>query len=139
MIFICGVNLTMPRGKYKRAKQSEEHLQKTVAQFLSVALPEGSIFHHSPNEGTRHVAFQMKLKAGGFKAGWPDLEIFCPNVSPIFIELKVGYNKQTERQKEISQILTNLGCHYAVCYDLDEVVNFLTQIVKLRVDSRGLL
>ena len=56
----------------------EDDLQKYVIQWLEIALPDNSVYHHSPNEGVRHVAFRRKLKAMGMASGWPDIEIFVP-------------------------------------------------------------
>ena len=57
---------------------TEDELQKQVVEWLNVALPPGCVFHHSPNEGRRHVAFKRKLRQMGTQYGWPDLEIFVP-------------------------------------------------------------
>ena len=87
---------------------TEDELQKQVASWLHYALPPGCVFHHSPNEGTRHVAFKMKLKLMGTKFGWPDLEIFVPAdeskvgiSTSVFIELKRlkgGSSHQTRKK-----------------------------------------
>ena len=42
--------------------ETEDDLQKRVVEWLNVALPPGCVFHHSPNEGRRHVAFKRKLR-----------------------------------------------------------------------------
>ena len=75
-------------------------------QWLNVALPPGCcVFHHSPNEGRRHVAFKNKLKQMGTQYGWPDLEIFVPGdvavhgmSTSIFIELKRFRGGKAQRQ-----------------------------------------
>ena len=48
---------------------TEDELQTYVVHWLQVALPLGSVFHHSPNEGKRHVAYKMRLKKLGMAAG----------------------------------------------------------------------
>ena len=75
--------------------ETEDDLQKRVVEWLNVALPPGCVFHHSPNEGRRHVAFKRKLRQMGTQYGWPDLEVFVPGdqavhgvSTSIFIELK---------------------------------------------------
>jgi hypothetical protein len=85
---------------------TEAQLQNLVADYLRVALPDGSIFHHSPNEGKSHVAHRVKLRKAGMCTGWPDLEIFCPGKPPVFIELKVGKNTITAAQNKTLQALS---------------------------------
>ena len=36
-----------------------------VVDWLDAALPRGAIYHHSPNEGRRHVNYHVKMKAMG--------------------------------------------------------------------------
>jgi hypothetical protein len=93
---------------------TESDLQKNVVKWLSIALPPNSVFHHSPNEGYKNkVQYYVKQKGMGFKAGWPDLEIFVPNSVAIFIELKQPGNYATPRQREIHKMLQNAG---AICF-----------------------
>ena len=54
---------------------TEAKLQELIVEWLSAALPADSVFHHSPNEGKRHVAFKQKLATMGTRWGWPDLEL----------------------------------------------------------------
>ena len=69
----------------------EDDLQKHVIQWLEIALPDNSVYHHSPNEGVRHVAFRRRLKAMGMAAGWPDIELFVPKMGGVFLMKKRGY------------------------------------------------
>ena len=121
---------------------TEDQLQKPVAEYLILALPDGSVFHHSPNEGTRHVSFKMKLKSFGTRSGWPDLEIFCPDTKPIFIELKRPDAKGrakgvlSHNQRLLKEQFENLGVHWAMCKSLDDVVNFLGPLVRLKGGDR---
>ena len=109
--------------------KSEERLQTQVIEYLGYRLPKDSFFHHSPNEGRRHINFMMKLKKMGFKAGFPDIMIIVKDKPPIFIELKVGRNKPTPNQIKVGATLVELGCHYDVCYNLIEVENFLKKVL----------
>ena len=121
---------------------TEDQLQKLVAEYLTLALPDGAVFHHSPNEGTRHVAFKMKLKSFGTRSGWPDLEIFCPDTKPIFIELKRPDQKGrakgvlSHNQRLLKEQFENLGVHWSMCKSLDDVVNFLSPLVRLKGGER---
>ena len=115
---------------------TEAQLQNLVADYLRVALPDGSIFHHSPNEGKSHVAHRVKLRKAGMCSGWPDLEIFCPGKPPVFIELKVGKNTITAAQNKTMQALSTAGCVTAVCRNLDDVRQVLGTVVQMKDHSQ---
>lgn len=115
---------------------TEAQLQNLVADYLRVALPDGSIFHHSPNEGKSHVAHRVKLRKAGMCTGWPDLEIFCPGKPPVFIELKVGKNTITAAQNKTMQALSLAGCVTAVCRSLDDVRQVLGTVVQMKDHSQ---
>ena len=57
---------------------TEAELQRLVVLWLDAALPDGAIYHHSPNEGKRHISYNVKLKLLGMKTGFPDLVLFVP-------------------------------------------------------------
>ena len=119
---------------------TEDELQKQVVAWLNVVLPDGSILHHSPNEGFRHVNFKMKLKVMGTQFGWPDLQIFCPETCPIFIELKrlKPKGKLSMNQELLKERFINLrNVYWACCHTLDEVHNFLRPIVALKINDRN--
>jgi hypothetical protein len=120
---------------------TEEALHKRVIQLLDSVLPLKSLYHHSPNEGTRHVNYKLKLRAMGFQSGWPDLELllppseFLPGVTPaaVFIELKRKKGgRLSDNQKRIGDNLQELGCYWACCKTLREVHDFLGSLVNLR-------
>lgn len=116
----------------KKKYKNEADLQKNVAKYLNYVLPKGSVFHHSPNEGWKMtIAWKMKLKNMGFRAGWPDLEIFCPESKPIFIELKQPKNYLSPNQKEVKEILCALPVVYAMCRSVNEVAAVLRTQVML--------
>jgi hypothetical protein len=119
---------------------SEDDLQKQVAEYLSVTLPSGCVFHHSPNEGRRHINFINKLKRMGTKYGWPDLEIFCPGSATksgmneaIFIELKVKRGTMNENQRRMRDAIIDAGFAWALCRSLSDVDAFLDPLIKLKV------
>lgn len=122
---------------------TEDELQQQVAQWLELALPAGCVFHHSPNEGTRHVRFKMKLRNMGTKFGWPDLEIFVPAdasrtgiSSSIFIELKrLKGGRLNENQQKMRDALQDAGCHWGLARSLEQVEEILSPLVKLRAGT----
>jgi hypothetical protein len=124
---------------------TEDELQRQVVEWLYVALPPGCVVHHSPNEGTRHVAFKQKLKRSGTRFGWPDLEIFVPGdlavdgaSCSIFIELKRPKGGSlSANQKQVRDDLLGAGCHWGLARSVDQVHEILQALVKLRVRNRA--
>ena len=119
---------------------TEDELQKQVVQWLNVALPPGCVFHHSPNEGRRHVAFKNKLKQMGTRFGWPDLEIFVPGDAAvagvscsIFIEMKRPKGGAlTSNQEQLRDELELAGCHWGLARSIEQVHDILDPLVRLR-------
>jgi hypothetical protein len=120
--------------------ETEDQLQIRVAQWLDLALPPGAVWHHSPNEGNRHVAYKVKQKRMGTKPGWPDIEIFVPGDQSkvgisisIFIELKRPKGgKLSENQAMVRNKLELAGCFWQLCRSIDQVHEFLEGLIKLR-------
>ena len=118
---------------------SEDQVHLRIARWLDLMLPPGSVWHHSPNEGNRHVAFKVKQKRMGTKAGWPDIEIFVPGDQTlsgaslsIFIEVKGRKGKATTNQLHIADKLEMAGCYWQLCRSVDQVHEFLEGLIKLR-------
>ena len=120
---------------------TEDDLHKIVSQWLDHALPAGSVYHHSPNEGRRHVAYATRLKALGMKSGWPDLEIFVPDTGwndlaakgPIMIELKrPSGGSLSANQKDIQEKLRCCGVYCVTAKRLSHVEAYLKPLLKLR-------
>tara|TARA_R100001244_G_scaffold89301_1_gene67928 strand:+ start:580 stop:903 length:324 start_codon:yes stop_codon:yes gene_type:complete len=106
---------------------------------LQFALPPGSVFHHSPNEGKHHVRYRTKLQKLGLRAGWPDLELlvpidywFDPAWGPIYFEIKNDKGKLTKHQKNVLAQLDAAGGHTAVVRSIDESREYLSKRVELR-------
>jgi hypothetical protein len=101
----------------------------------------GSVVHHSPNEGRRHVAYKVRLKKLGMAAGWPDLEIFVPDTGwndlaakgPIMIELKRPKGGSlSANQKDIQERLRCCGVYCVTAKRLSHVEAYLKPLLKLR-------
>ena len=118
---------------------SEDIVHLRIARWLDIMLPPGSVWHHSPNEGNRHVAFTVKQKRMGTKAGWPDIEIFVPGDQTlcgislsIFIEVKGSKGKATANQIAIRDKLEEAGGIWQLCRSVEQVQDFLEGLIKLR-------
>ena len=125
---------------------TEARLQALMADWLACTLPDAAIFHHSPNEGLRHVAFRVKLRNMGFKSGWPDIEIFAPrgcfhdpaHWAPIFLEVKAATGKVSKAQKEVLEGLEGCGCHVGIVRSIGELESFLAELLELDVSMAKL-
>ena len=118
---------------------TEDLLQKSVVSYLDAALPKTCVFHHSPNEGKRHINYINRLKHLGTKFGWPDLEIFVDARSSltdrpevIFIELKLKRGALNGNQKTIRDKIQDAGFFWALCRSIEDVHNVLAAHVRLR-------
>lgn len=84
--------------------------------------PELALMYATPNGGHRHVLIAVKLKAEGVKAGVPDIFLPVPRrkYHGLYIELKVGRNRPTAKQKWWLEQLAKQGYAIAVCYGWEE-------------------
>lgn len=115
-------------------KRPEEALQRTVAQYLDLALPKDAVWFHVPNGGGRSKAEAGVLKAMGVKAGVPDIYILHEGRS-LFIELKPPKRYLSKEQKEMTRRLLLAHARVDVCRSLDEVIStcefFIPQMAKV--------
>ena len=125
---------------------TEDQFQNYVVQWLDASLPMGSVYHHSPKEGKRHIAYKMRLKAAGTKWGWPDLEVFVCDQGwhdpaakgPIMIELKRPKGgKLSDNQKDIHDKLRCTGAYVFVAKRLSQVESYLKPLLKLRETGKA--
>lgn len=95
--------------------------------------PELSLLYHIPNGGKRDARTAIALKRQGVKAGVPDLHLPVPRgkYHGLYIELKVGKNKTTEKQDEWLQALTEQGYFTAVCYGWENAAETLANYLDL--------
>ncbi len=116
---------------------TEDDLQRQVASWLDVALPDGCVYHHSPNEGKRHINYINRLKKMGTKYGWPDLELFCPgtatksgNNEAIFIALKAKRGVMNENKTRMRDQLLDAGFSWALYKSIDDGTALFTPLVQ---------
>ena len=131
---------------------SEFEAHASIVAWLGYALPPGSIYHHSPNEGLHHVRYRTKLKKLGLQTGWPDLELLVPidywfehgtprisletriypDWGPIYLEVKSDKGRLSKAQKTMLALLDKAGGHTATVRSIDETKAFLSQRIALR-------
>lgn len=91
------------------------------AQLSEGRWPELALLFAIPNGGKRHVAVARKLKAEGVKAGVPDicLPVARGRRNALFIELKHGRNKATEKQLAWIDGLRAAGNRAEIAYEFE--------------------
>lgn len=112
-------------------KDQEHKLQVNICKYLDlIKIPYFAI----PNGGQRNIIVASKLKAEGVKKGVADLFIMVGNSKyyGLFIEVKVGKNKQQETQIAFEELATKQEYLYKVVYSLDELINILDIYLKIR-------
>tara|TARA_R110002012_G_scaffold57967_1_gene150404 strand:- start:644 stop:1318 length:675 start_codon:yes stop_codon:yes gene_type:complete len=118
---ICLRNIDKLANPYEKYLSKEDKLQHSVMEYLGFQYPDVYAIHCA-NEGKRSPFERFKFKYLGGKAGIPDILIFRPggnNKCGLAIELKIGYNKPTDSQKDALERLRkeNWECHWTNDYD----------------------
>ncbi len=105
--------------------QHEANEQRKLFQwinFIKNKYPETALLFHIPNGGSRNKLEAANLKKQGVRAGVPDL--FLPvargKFHGLFIEMKYGMNKTTNKQSEWLKNLNAQGYAVCVCYGCEE-------------------
>lgn len=126
-------------GYYKRQqyrKRSEATEQEAVIQWCGWhegKHPELKLIFHIPNGGSRNTIEAANLKRQGVKAGVPDLCLPVPmnGFHGLYIEMKYGRNKSTEKQEEWQKALQEQGYYVAVCYGAEEAERLIAGYLNM--------
>lgn len=86
-----------------------------------------------PNGGTRNAREAKNLKRQGVKAGVSDIFVPVPRggYHGLFIEMKVGKNKPSEKQIEFLNHVISCGYVGAICYGFEEAKKVIEDYMKL--------
>lgn len=101
----------------KRCEDTEQIGVMEWAQANICRWPELKLLHHIPNGGKRNRATAARLKEMGVKPGVPDLclPVARNGYAGLYIEMKYGRGRPTEKQKEWIRALTDQGYRAVVC------------------------
>lgn len=122
------------RQQYR--KRSEATEQETVIQWCGWhegKYPELKLIFHIPNGGSRNTIEAANLKRQGVKAGVPDLCLPVPmnGFHGLYIEMKYGRNKSTEKQEKWQKALREQGYYVAVCYGAEEAERLIASYLNM--------
>lgn len=102
-------------------KHEEHHNQAALFQWSDRQKdkhPELSLMYAIPNAARRTPRQGAWMKAEGMKSGVPDICLPVPSGDwhGLYIELKVGKNKPTIKQRIWIEALKTVGYRVEVCY-----------------------
>lgn len=103
----------------------EQELQKSVAQWLGLALPKDCFWTAINPVPSKSKAVAGLSKAMGLKAGVPDLA-FSYRGKVFFIELKAGKGAASDNQLDCHEDIARAGAPVAVCRSIDDIHTVLT-------------
>jgi hypothetical protein len=110
-------------------KHQEAEFQKACVKWYRLQYPKEANLLYMNHQNGRSLNEQSRLKAMGLVAGVPDLTLLAQN-SVHFFELKVGNNKQTEKQVQFQSMVDVLGHGYYLIYELDMFMQIVDSIKK---------
>ena len=126
------------------AMRSEDTEQINVVQWAewnAGKYPELKWLHHVPNGGSRNRVEAAKLKEMGVKAGVADLFLPCPKgiYCGLYIEMKYGSNRHTDKQKEFLADMAENGYFVVTCYSADDAIKAMEEYITLPIPGRTVI
>jgi len=102
------------------------------AKYMEGRYPELKWMYHVPNEGKRSKSAGARMRQEGLKAGVPDVCLPVPRgeYHGLYIEMKVGKNKPTDKQKEWLAGLKEQGYSTAVCYGWESASKLILKYLE---------
>lgn len=99
------------KPKRKMVRHEEIHVQRPIIEVLKAleAYTKQLTFFHVPNQLLRRQALKMVFAALGVRSGVPDLVICLTGGRVLFVELKYGKNKTSDKQDGFIATLGILG------------------------------
>ena len=104
-------------------KRPEAKFQRVVTNYLAVILPK-TVWFSAIGHGGGGVIRGAQLKAAGVRAGVPDIMLIHEG-RVYFCELKTGYTRVSQDQKDCHAAILAAGGKVEVCRHLDEVTDCL--------------
>lgn len=111
----------------KSGNLSEDSIQKTVMEWVSLQPTLNGLVIHVPNEGRRTHNFGKNLKAMGMRAGVPDLFIMMARrgFNGAWIELKSKDGVLSTLQKKFIQDARAQNYYAEVCHTIEDAIKII--------------
>lgn len=121
-----------PKRRYVPHEGNEQEALFAWALYAAGAMPELGLMFHVPNGGSRNRIEAAKLKRQGVRAGVPDicLPVARGGFHGLFVELKYGRNKATDRQTAWLDALRSQGYLAVECVGWDTAREVITKYLK---------
>lgn len=121
----------MHHKQYEAAEQIK--LFRWVDLVSKNYYPELRLLYHIPNGGSRNELEAVNLKKQGVRAGVPDLclPVARGGYHGLYIEMKAGKNKPTEKQLEWIEALRDEGYAVSICWGFEAARQELEKYLKL--------
>ena len=121
-----------PKRRYVAHEGNEQEALFSWALYAAGAMPELGLMFHVPNGGSRNRNEAAKLKRQGVRAGVPDicLPVARGGFHGLFVELKYGRNKATDRQTAWLDALRSQGYLAVECVGWDTAREVITKYLK---------
>lgn len=121
-----------PKRRYVAHEGNEQEALFAWALYAAGAMPELGLMFHVPNGGSRNRIEAAKLKQQGVRAGVPDicLPVARGGFHGLFVELKYGRNKATDRQTAWLDALRSQGYLAVECVGWDTAREVITKYLK---------
>lgn len=120
------------KRRYVAHEGNEQEALFAWASYAAAALPGLELMFHVPNGGSRNRIEAAKLKRQGVRAGVPDicLPVARGGFHGLFVELKYGRNKATDRQTAWLDALRSQGYLAVECVGWDTAREVITKYLK---------
>lgn len=117
----------------KRSEATEQERVINWARRNEYRCKDLKMLFHIPNGGSRNKIEAAHLKAQGVKAGVPDLFLAVPvrEYSGLFVEMKYGRNKTTEKQEWWLEELKKQGYMTTICYGAEEAIQTIAEYLGI--------
>ena len=131
------------RARAAPRREVEAGIQRAIVQALCLALPPGSIVHHSPNEQRGHDrrarVRQAILKGMGVEAGFADLIVLSDRLA-LMLEVKSARGQQSDDQKKMEARARVHAHGYAVVRSVEDALAACLAVgmrVRMRCAAQG--
>lgn len=106
-------------------RQDESSLQRCCVAWFRLQYPKlATLLFAVPNGGSRNAIEAARMKGEGVTAGVADLLLLIPSQGyhGLAIEMKVGRNRQTDKQLAWQGAVEAQGFRYVVCRSFEAFV-----------------
>lgn len=123
----------MPRVNGQPTEAEEQSTLFQWAEIAAQSRPALRNLYAVPNGGRRDRIEAAHLKRQGVKPGVPDICLAYPAgvYHGLYIEMKVGDNKPSEKQREWITNLRAAGYMAVVCYGFEQAKEMIEKYLKL--------